>query len=107
MTQQQSTGFATWECTPTLDSPRTDRVCTFDHPLLVHTESAYAHWQRVTTVRLVPFERSGQQESASFDSVPELQTWDEFQLIIPEPSSIQRARMRATLGTLPELDWEY
>lgn len=107
MSQQPTTGFAFWECTPTLDSPATDRVHLFGRTLFVREESVYGPSQRAMTVSLVPFERSGQQESVSFNSSPRLQAWDNFQWVVPEPASTQNARMRATPGTLPELDWEY
>lgn len=107
MTQQSSSGFASWESTPTLDSPVTGRVRAFSNPLFVREESVYGHSMRATTVRLVPFERSGQQECASFDAGTSLQSWEEFQQVIPEAPITRKVRMTAKRCALPELDWEF
>jgi hypothetical protein len=106
MTQQSASGLATWESTPTLDTQAIDRFHVFAHTFLRDT-SVYGYSVKPMTIRLVPIERSGEQQCASYDAAPTVQSWDEFQQIAHKPTSTRKVRMTARRCPLPELDWEF
>lgn len=62
---------------------------------------------RVSTVKLIPFETSGLQESTSSSSRSRLQLWDDFQSFVSEPRKVRTVEMTAERSPPPEILWEY
>lgn len=98
MKTQAATSFVS-SLVALMGDPMHTSVASTNSPLRSHIE--------VTTVRVIPFERSGRQESASPTTRPIHQSWDAFQSSIPKPVVTRKAKMVAKQRPLPEVDWEY